>query len=156
RGLQRFNDLGYTIGGPVKKDRVFFFFSQEYQEQLRPQTLRKRTVPTDLERKGDFSQSVDSSGNPFPYIKDPLSTQPCSAANTAGCFQDGGVVGRIPADRLYQPGIALLKLLPLPNAPGNKGFNYLSQISDSYPRREDLVKLDYNMSSKSRFFGHWL
>jgi hypothetical protein len=156
RSLQRFNDPGYTIGGPVKKDKVFFFFSQEYQRQLRPQAVRNRTVPTDLERSGDFSKSVDGSGNPFPYIKDPLSTQPCSAANTAGCFSDGGVLGRIPADRLYQPGIALLKMLPKPNAPGNIGFNYQSQISDSYPRREDLLRLDYNMSSRSRFFGHWV
>jgi hypothetical protein len=156
RGLQRFNDVGYTIGGPVKKDKVFFFFSQEYQRQLRPQAVRNRTVPTLLERNGDFSQSVDSSGKPYPYIKDPLSTQPCTAANTSGCFSDGGVLGRIPAGRLYGPGMALLKMLPAPNAPGNVGFNYQSQISDSYPRREDLVKLDYNMSSKSRFFGHFL
>src|SRR5215471_1871279 len=156
RPLQRFNDPGYTIGGPIKKDKVFFFFSQEYQRQLRPQTVHNRTVPTDLERNGDFSQSVDGSGNPFPYIKDPLSTQPCNSANTAGCFADGGVLGRIPADRLYQPGMALLKMLPKPNAPGNIGFNYQSQISDSYPRREDSLRLDYNMSSRSRFFGHWL
>lgn len=156
RGLQRFNDVGYTIGGPIKKDKLFFFFSQEYQRQLRPQAVRRRTVPTELERNGDFSQSVDSSGRPFPYIKDPLSTQPCSSSNTAGCFKDGGVLGRIPTDRLYGPGVALLKMLPLPNAAGNVGFNYQSQISDSYPRREDLVRFDYNMSSKSRFFGHWL
>ena len=47
-------------------------------------------------------------------------------------------------------------MLPAPNALGNIGFNYQSQISDSYPRREDLIRLDYNMSSRSRFFGHWL
>jgi hypothetical protein len=158
RALQRFNDPGYTIGGPVLKDKVFFFFGQEFQRQLRPQTPHNRTVPTALERNGDFSQSVDGSGKPYPYIKDPLSTQPCSATNTAGCFADGGVLGRIPADRLYQPGMALLKMLPMPNALGQigGGFNYQSQVSDSYPRREDVLRLDYNMSSKSRFFGHWL
>ncbi len=156
RALQRFNDPGYTFSGPIKKDKLFFFWSQEYQRQLRPQTVRNRTVPTALERNGDFSQSVDSSGRPFPYIKDPLSTQTCSSTNTAGCFSDGGVLGRIPANRLYQPGLALMKMLPLPNAPSNVGFNYQSQISDSYPRREDSLRLDYNMTAKSRFFGHWL
>src|SRR5262249_56977524 len=95
--------------------------SQEYTRPLAPQAARTRTVPTHLERNGDFSQSVDGSGKPYPYIKDPLSTQPCSATNTAGCFADGGVLGRIPADRLYQPGMALLKMLPTPNALGSIG-----------------------------------
>jgi hypothetical protein len=59
------------------------------------------TVPTALERRGDFSQTVDASGNPFPYIRDHLTGLPCNAADTRGCFRDGGVLGRIPQDRLY-------------------------------------------------------
>jgi hypothetical protein len=164
RPLFRFNDADYTIGGPVyipnskileKKDKLFFFWSQEFQEQLRPQGLRRITVPTALERQGDFSQSVDSNGRPFPFIKDPLLVgQSCKSTNTAGCFKDGGVLGRIPQNRLYAPGIALLKLYPLPNVTGQNGFNFQSQISDQYPRREDLLRLDYNFSSKSRFWMH--
>src|SRR5207248_1841226 len=117
RPLFRFNDVDYTIGGPVyipkskileRKDKLFFFWSQEFQEQLRPQGVRRITVPTALERQGDFSQSVDSNGRPFPFIKDPLLVgQPCRSTNTAGCFKDGGVLGRIPQSRLYAPGIAL-------------------------------------------------
>ena len=61
---------------------------------------------------------LDNNGNLFPFIKDPLSSSPCSAANTAGCFQSGGVVGRIPADRLYQTGLNILKLYPMPNVSG--------------------------------------
>ena len=163
RQLFRFNDAGYTIGGPVyipkskileRKNKLFFFWSEEFQEQLRPQGVRNVTVPTALERQGDFSQSVDNNGNLFNRIRDPLSGLPCTAANTTGCFADGGVLGRIPQNRLYGPGVALLNMLPMPNAPGNKGFNFQSQISDSYPRREDLLRLDYNMSDKSRFFLH--
>jgi hypothetical protein len=163
RPLFRFNDVDYTIGGPVyipnskileKKDKLFFFWSQEFQEQLRPQGLRRITVPTALERQGDFSQSVDSNGRLFSFIKDPLSTQPCKSSNTAGCFKDGGVLGRIPQSRLYAPGIALLNLYPLPNVTGQNGFNFQSQVSDSYPRREDLLRLDYNFSQKSRFWMH--
>ena len=66
----------------------------------RPLRVNTR-VPTALERRGDFSQSVDSSGNPFPYVRDYTTGLPCSAADTRGCFQDGGVLGRIPANRLY-------------------------------------------------------
>src|SRR5262245_20792366 len=100
------NDSGYTIGGPVafprfneEKRKLFFFWSQEYQRRANPQTLRQARVPTALERRGDFSQSVDSSGRPFPYIRDLATGLPCTAGDTRGCFQDGGVLGRIPANR---------------------------------------------------------
>ncbi len=71
------NDSGYTIGGPVAfpgfnmdKKRLFFFWSQEWQRRTDPATEHQTRVPTALERQGDFSQSVDSSGNPFPYVRD--------------------------------------------------------------------------------------
>ena len=158
--LFRFNDLGYTLGGPVyipkilkSRDKLFFFWSEEFQRQLRPQSAHNITVPTDLERQGDFSKSVDNNGNPFSII-DP---------NTHAPFP-GNV---IPANRLYAPGIALLKLLPEPNVPGAcatspgaggciKGYDYQSQVSDQYPRREDLIRIDYNLTSKARLFGHFI
>ncbi len=166
RNKFRFNDLGYTIGGPViipkllhkSSNKLFFFWSQEYQKQLAPNSTKNATVPTALERQGDFSQSVDSSGNPFPYIKDATLNLPCSASNTSGCFAADGVLGRIPQSRLYAPGVALLKFFPLPNAASvaNKGFNYQSQISDQAPRREDLLRIDYNINSNMRVFGHFI
>ena len=48
------------------------------------------------ERAGDFSQTRDNNGALFNLIKDPNVDPPCTAANTAGCFQAGGVLGRIP------------------------------------------------------------
>ncbi len=166
RSKFRFNDPGYTIGGPVyipkvlerTRDKLFFFWSQEFQQQLRPQGRRDATFPTDLERRGDFSQTVDRDGNPFPYIKDPLVTGTCNASNQTACFRDGGVLGRIPQARLYAPGAAILNFYPKPNAisPNNRGFNFTSQIPDSYPRREDLIRMDYNLSDKWRMFGHYL
>lgn len=166
RNKYRYNDPGYTVGGPVfipklfnnNKDKLFFFFSQEYQLQLVPQGNRNVTMPTVLERKGDFSQSVDNNGNPFPYIKDPLSSSPCNANSLGGCFADGGVLGRIPPSRLYAPGLAILNFYPLPNAlsAANKGFNFQSQVSDTQPRREDALRIDYNISSKWKVFGRYV
>ena len=57
-------------GFNADKKKLFFFFSQEFQRRSDPATERQTRVPTALERRGDFSQSVDSSGNPFPYIRD--------------------------------------------------------------------------------------
>lgn len=170
RKKQRYNDAGYTIGGPIyipgkfnkEKDKLFFFWSQEYQQQLNPQGTKNVTVPTDLERQGDFSKSVDKNGNPYPYIRDYTTGLPCSSSNTAGCFADGGVLGRIPKSRIYGPGLAILKVYPMPNALTganglpNKGFNFQSQISDSYPRREDLVRGDYNISNKWKAFVRYI
>ena len=120
------DDGGYTVGGPIffpgfneNKKKLFFFFSQEHQRRTEPRaTAAEARVPTALERRGDFSQSVDASGNPFPYVRDYTTGQPCSATNTSGCFQDGGVVGRIPANRLYQPGLAILDIFPQANMSG--------------------------------------
>jgi Carboxypeptidase regulatory-like domain len=50
----RRNDYGYTIGGPIKKDKIFFFWSQEWNKMIEGQTTSNR-VPTVAEKAGDFS-----------------------------------------------------------------------------------------------------
>jgi hypothetical protein len=114
-------DWGWAIGGPMGKpggnNKLFFYYNQEFNPRTVGNAVTRYRMPTALERAGDFSQTLDNNGNLYPYIKDPLSTAPCSSANTAGCFQADGVVGKVPADRLYQPGVNILKLWPLPNLP---------------------------------------
>ena len=75
-------------------------------------------VPTALERAGDFSQTRDNAGNLFPYIRDYTTGLPCSAADTRGCFQDGGVLGRIPQNRLTPSASTSCKMYPVPNSDG--------------------------------------
>ena len=160
-------DLGYTIGGPVllpgkfnaDRSKLFFFWSQEYQSRLNPQTSPQRVrLPTELERRGDFSQSLDNAGNPFPYIRDSSTGLPCSATDTRGCFQDGGVVGRIPQSRLYPLGLNILKMYPTANSPGTiaQGFNHVTQAATSQPQRQDLIKIDWHPSSALRIAGKML
>jgi hypothetical protein len=155
RGLQkplfRYNDPGYTIGGPVYipkvlerfRNKAFFFFSQEWQKQLSPNTPRNVLVPTALERKGDFSQSLNNNGQKLTFINDPLTQTPFP-----------GVV--VPANRIYAPGQALLNIFPLPNTAQVSNFNYTSQFPGQAPRRETLLRADYNVNSKLRVFGHWI
>jgi hypothetical protein len=157
------NDQGYTVGGPVSiggfnrdRKKLFFFWSQEFQRRLDPASVRQTQVPTALERRGDFSQSVDSSGNPFPYIKDFSTGLPCSASDTRGCFQDGGVLGRIPANRIYQPGLNALNIFPAPNFSGGSGLNFTSQVPDSRPRREDLLRMDFQATDNWRITGRFM
>src|SRR5712691_11558874 len=157
--------LGYTIGGPIGRpggnNKLFFFYSHEY----RPVTaainngnpIRMR-VPTELERAGDFSQTRDNTGVLFNLIHDPTSTQPCTANNSAGCFAAGGVLGRIPADRLYPVGMALLNRYPLPNVTQTSGLNYNYQVDA--PTTDNLtqqpaIRIDYQMSHKLRVTGKY-
>src|SRR5262249_29683668 len=133
----RFNYWGGNIGGPVlipgtnfkrNRDKLFFFWSQEYLPRTYPTRPGTITYPTPRERAGDFSKSfsgVTSAGQPIPFfIKDPQLTGLCQAtpANpTAGvnyqaaCFRDGGVLNKIPAGRIDQNGQKLLSIFPLPN-----------------------------------------
>jgi Carboxypeptidase regulatory-like domain len=162
---------GYSIGGPIGKpggnNKLFFFYTHEYRPTNAAinngNPIRFR-VPTALERAGDFSQTLNtnnqgqSTGALNPFIRDAATGLPCVAADTRGCFQDGGVVGRIPANRLYQPGLALLSRYPAPNvAMGlNQTYNYEVQP----PAVENLtqqpaVRVDYQLSSKLRVTGKY-
>ena len=97
-----------------------------------PSTTATRSacaLPTALERAGDFSQTRDNNGNLFNLIRDHTTGLPCTATNTAGCFQAGGVLGRIPANRLYSTGLALLNRYPLPNIEQQPGRNYNYEIA---------------------------
>ena len=70
RQVYRFLTAGYDVGGPVAKDKVFFFFSHEWGRSKTPPAPRRITVPTLAERAGDFSQTKDGAGIPV-IIKDP-------------------------------------------------------------------------------------
>jgi hypothetical protein len=160
-------DLGYSIGGPVvlpggfnaSRSKLFFFVNQEFQHRFLGQTTPQRVrVPTDLERQGDFSQTRDSAGALYPYIRDYTTGLPCSASNTSGCFQDGGVLGRIPASKLYQTGLNILKMYPAANSASTiaQGYNYISQEPQELPRRQDLIRLDWTPGPKWRIYGKLL
>lgn len=158
------NEEGFTVGGPIyipglfnkEKNKVFFFFSQEFQRRKDPVGETRVTVPTALERKGDFSQSVDANGNPYPYIKDYTTGLPCSASNTSGCFADGGVLGRIPANRLYAPTLAALNLWPQPNVSGQVGYNYKSQTPSKNPLNQTLIRGDYQLNNNWRLTARYM
>jgi Carboxypeptidase regulatory-like domain len=154
-------DWGYSIGGPIGKpggtNKLFFFYSQEFSPRTAGNDVQRFRVPTALERAGDFSQTLDQNGTLYNLIKDPLNPSPCTGTNTSGCFADGGVVGRIPADRLYQTGLNILKLYPLPNAGGaGIGYNYeVTRPTQSLLSWQPAVRVDYQPSTKLRVTGKY-
>jgi hypothetical protein len=150
KGRYRYNTLGYNAGGPIyipgkfnrNKDKLFFFFSQEFQPNTRPGGLRSWNMPTQLERQGDFSQTVQTNGA-LVVIKDPLS----------GSAFPGNV---IPATRINSDMQKLLSVFPLPNfsdrnvSKGN--YNYVLSDSLDNPVRQELLRVDYNPTSKWRTY----
>ncbi|HTL01748.1 MAG TPA: carboxypeptidase-like regulatory domain-containing protein [Vicinamibacterales bacterium] len=155
KAVSKQQDWGYTLGGPVGKpggsNKLFFFYAHQFSPRTTgggdPARFR---VPTALERAGDFSQSLDNQNALFNLIRDSSTGLPCTAANTAGCFQDGGVVGRIPANRLYPIGLNILKLWPLPNASG-LGYNYEAVPPiDKRMTHQPVTRVDYQVYSKLR------
>src|SRR5262245_35083479 len=71
-------DLGFSFGGPIGKpngsNKLFFFYAHEFAPRTNESDVVRYRVPTLLERQGDFSQTTDNDGNPYPYIKDPQSS----------------------------------------------------------------------------------
>jgi hypothetical protein len=162
RPIYRYNYSGYDIGGPVylpflgfnrNRDKLFFFWNQEYYEQLVPNAAQNIRVPTAEERMGDFSGTRDGRGNRV-YIKDPTKSGTCDASNTVAnpgaCFVYNGRLHVIDPARFDRSGQAILNLYPLPNFTGEDRFNYSSSIPNAYPRREDILRLDYNITGVTR------
>lgn len=155
--VQNERDWGGAIGGPVGKpggkNKLFFYANLEYNPRDVGGTVNRYRVPTLLERQGDFSQSRDNLGNLYPYIRDPLLSGSCSASNQSACFKDGGVLGRIPQNRLYSAGINILKWWPAPNIdqPAGQAYNY--QNTDPNIRLlgyQPIVRVDYQPTQKLR------
>jgi len=150
RPLYRYNVGGYTFGGPFEipgkftrwKNKLFFFFGQEFSNLTQPGSLQQVTTPSVLERQGDFSQTVDVSGKLIP-ITDPLSHAPFP----------GNVV---PQSRIDFNGQKLLQVFPLPNITnraitrGNYNYNFLESLPGT--RRFDTYRGDYNPTDKLRLY----
>ena len=163
-----YNNTTYTIGGPVimpgldfnkNRDKLFFFWSQDLLPKTNPNQLMQMSMPTALERNGDFSQTVDTQGRRI-WIRDPATNLACNVVTGAGggCFANN----IIPAERLNSIGKSILNLLPMPNAvdpTGGRQFNYTYQNVFEQPRNDQVLRVDWNVSPGTTFysrlqFGH--
>lgn len=149
------------------KERAFFFFAYEKPHQITPQDPRFVTMPTALERNGDFSQSINSA-NAKVFIKDPLLPGDCNATTQTGCFRDPSRatatnplgLNIVPTSRFNQSGFALLNYFPLPNTFGGSGgsaFNYVTQSPVDVPKRSIVLRFDIKPSNNDTIYwkGQW-
>lgn len=151
----RFNTFTGTLGGPVyipgkfnaDRSKLFFFYSQEIQSQLINNGSRTVTVPTALERAGDYSQTMDVNGRRV-TIYDSQANQTPYPGNV------------IPSSRLSPIGKKILGMLPMPNyvdpAPSRLyQWNYISASSSPHPRDNEVVRIDYSPRANVQVYGRY-
>jgi hypothetical protein len=125
------HDFGYTVGGPIFRDKTFFFWSQEWRRERNPQTFI-RNVPSDAERAGDFSDLCPDIYDPTNGLHD-CPNVPNPAAVTI--------------DPVAQ---ALLPMIPTANTTNGGYPAYIASVSEPTTWREELIKVDHNVTSKMR------
>lgn len=149
------NEYGGAVGGPVfipgaynGRNRSFFFFSWELIPERTPANLRD-TVPTGLERQGDFSQTSTRSGRLI-SVFDPLTTR-ADPARPGRYLRSPFPGNRIPSERLDPIARRVLEYLPLPNRPGRTD-NFTLNRSERLDIWRVFLRMDHNVSDKYRLF----
>jgi hypothetical protein len=155
-----YDTFGFNLGGPARipglwdqagEKKFFFFYSVEKWRSQQPGDLRRFLMPTELERRGDFSQTFDTNGRLI-HIRDPQRSGSCHTVNGGpGCFP-GNIV---PADRIDPNGQAILNMLPVPNRldRGLTGgsYNFIRQETPDKPRLNHVVTMDWKPTANDSF-----
>jgi outer membrane receptor protein involved in Fe transport len=139
-----------TLSGPIQRDKTFFMVGyQGFTEDIPFPTTR--TVPTDLQLQGDFSQTFDSTGKLI-VIYDPRTTRP-DPANPGRFIRDPFPGNKIPLDRFDPVSRALLPLIPRSNAKGDitGANNFINSPNLGFYRYNSyLTRIDHHFSSDHR------
>ncbi|MGE3949671.1 MAG: hypothetical protein AB7H86_23595, partial [Blastocatellales bacterium] len=161
----RQHQFGFDVGGPVIKNRTFFFFNYQGQRQVSP-FVRTRTVYTPLAKQGIFryvvggrntnagqtGASVDQSGNP---------TLPaCSSTVTTNCIASFNVIQNDPRNQGIDPAMQrIIGLLPDPNnynvgdGLNTAGYNFSGGRLD--PQKDFHLKIDHKFNDNNTVFGRY-
>jgi len=131
----RYNNFGFNFNGPIRKDRIFFFYSEEWRREKRGAVLSAK-VPTAKERIGDFSGPLTAS-----LPMDPFTGQPFPG-------------NRIPASQLSPAGLAIMKVYPIPN--NTSATNWISSSLEPVATRQDSIRGDAVITSKMNLLVRYI
>lgn len=129
------NQYGFSGGGPVVKNKLFFFGTAQWLKIRQGRSTTSSFPPTELEKRGDFSASPGVT-----VVRDP--------DNNNTPFPDR----KVPTARLDPVALKLANLLPAPNSPDGRFLGAFSEPVDNY---QYLLKGDYNVSDRNRLTLSW-
>ena len=183
RPALRYNDFGYSFGGPIVKDKFFFFGGQEWKKIRRLANPAVRTVPSLAELGGDFSFRLRGRDGIVGTADDGVLRDPNNAANTCvapvvnattgvvttqavrtGCFGGANVALRniIPSNRITTDGAAIANvyrtMIGLATSFTNSPVanNVIFQQPNPFDFREDIIRLDYRFNASHNIYGRYI
>ncbi|HVV45908.1 MAG TPA: hypothetical protein VHC72_11915, partial [Bryobacteraceae bacterium] len=157
--LYRWQNPGGTIGGPLfipghfnrDRNKLFFFYSDDELHHVGTNGPNLYTMPTALERRGDFSDTRTNGGTLIP-IYNPLNNQIQFPNN------------QIPASQINPQGYAMLNLFPVPcggnacttanglDPTGARGYNFQDSFKNSSPLTDRILRVDAPLGKKTSFY----
>jgi hypothetical protein len=143
---------GFTIGGPIRKDRTFFFVDFE-KVRSQGSSSGVASVPTIAERKGDFSGLTNNIYDPnvncgtATNVIRPQVGFDCSGNST-------GLANVIPTGEINPIGLAVLNLFPQPSN-GNEFNNFNWTLTGNAPDYQFDIKVDHQINDKNRIAGRY-
>ncbi len=145
RPVFRRNQFGGVFGGPIVKDKTFFFVDYQGTRQL-INRVRTSTVPTLLQRRGIFTEEINGV---VPSIYDPATTSAKTGGGyTRTKFADSTLTGMDPA------AVALLNHFPLPTRSGTAN-NYTRSGNEPDNLDQFDVRIDHRFSTRDHIFGRY-
>lgn len=163
RPIIRRNQYGGTVGGPIIRNKTFFFFDLQFTKQRGTSAFTNLSVPTADFKRGDFSSllgpqvGVDALGRPAfrNQIFDPATARTVTdASGQSVVVRDAFDGNRIPASRLSAAALKIQELWPTPkiNAPSANYSNFGSIKDENY---EYDIKMDHHFSEKDSLMARY-
>ncbi len=140
----KFNQFGGTFGGPIIKNKTFFFFSTEFFRQTKAGDLKEGFSPTELERQGNFTQSINGYTRGPVTLVNPYCNAPCTQLTIASKI--------LPANLINPVGQKIMALIPNANY-DDPIFNLRVFRSGKAETEKYLLKLDHNFKDGSSLSG---
>lgn len=138
----RFNDFGYDLGGPVKKDKLFFFVGEEWKRLRQQGAPIRAQLPTTAELAGNFvgtGKTIDEPGTKTPYPGDIVPSNAITA--------DGQAIANVFKYAISQT--ALFTNLPTAN-------NAIFEVPNPLNYREDVARVDYRINERHSLWAKYL
>lgn len=148
----KWNQFGGSIGGPVLKNRLFFFGDAQLTRRRTGSSVKTSVPAFGPGGIGDLSRYLAYSPNYTVY-------DPSTGNSTTGVGRTPFPNNVIPAGKLNQQALSILKLIPGPNAPGDPGNplvnNYVATGSEAFDSNQWDTRWDYYINEKSSMFGRY-